>query len=62
MFDKFVAKVQSVVADVVAWRINRHMERVAINLLEQVHLGASLEWVTELVEIRGRHALVVTHH
>jgi hypothetical protein len=62
VFDKLVTKAQNFVADVVAWRINRHMERVATKLLEQVHLGASLEWVAELVEIRGRHALVVAHH
>ena len=62
MLDKLVSKIQNFVADVVAWRINRHMERVALNLLEQVHLGASLDWVSELVEIRGRHALTVAHH
>lgn len=62
MFNRFVAKIHNFVADVVAWRINGHMERVALNVLEQVHTGASLEWVRELVEQRGRHALVVAHH
>ena len=62
MLDRFVTKFQRVIADVVAWRINRYMERVTLNVLEQVHTGASLEWIHELVEVRGRHALVVAHH
>lgn len=66
MLERFVTKIQSfvadVVADVVAWRINRYAEKCALALLEQVHTGASLDWLTELVEQRGRHALVVAHH
>jgi hypothetical protein len=66
VFEKFVSKIQGfvadVVADVVAWRINRYAEKCALALLEQVHTGASVDWLSELVEIRGRHALVVAHH
>lgn len=63
MFDRFVAKVQSVVFRVVAWQVNNWHEKCALRLLEQVHTGASLDWVRELVEVRGRHALAVaTHH
>lgn len=66
MFEKLAAKIQGfvadVVADVVAWRINRYAEKCALALLEQTHLGASVDWLSELVEIRGRHALVVAHH
>lgn len=66
MFEKFAAKVRSfvadVVADVVAWRINRYAEKCALALLEQTHLGASVEWLSDLIEERGRHALVVAHH
>lgn len=62
VFDRFVSKIQSFVADVVAWRLNRHAEKCALALLERTHFGASLDWVSELVEIRGRHALRVAHH
>lgn len=62
MLERFVTKIQSFVADVVAWRINRYAEKCALALLEQVHTGASLDWLTELVEQRGRHALLVPHH
>lgn len=62
MLERFVAGVQRVAARVVAWQINRHHEQWATRLLDQVHLGASLDWVSELVEIRGRHALRVAHH
>lgn len=62
MFDKFVAKMHDAIAHVIAWRVNERYERAALRVLEQVHTGASLEWVHELVEVRGRHALVVAHH
>jgi hypothetical protein len=66
VFDRFVAKIESfvadVVADVVAWRINRYAEKCALALLEQTHLGATPGWLSELVEQRGRHALTVAHH
>lgn len=62
MFDRFVAKIQEVAANVIAWQINRNHERWALRLLDQIHLGASVDWLGEIVEIRGRHALVVAHH
>jgi hypothetical protein len=62
VFDKIVNRVKSAVARVMAWQINERYEKAALRLLEQVHTGASLEWVSELVEVRGRHALVVAHH
>ena len=63
MFDRFVARVQRLVSTVVAWQVNEWHEKCALRLLEQTHLGASLDWVNELVEIRGRHALrSVAHH
>jgi hypothetical protein len=66
MFDKIVSRVKSfaldVVANVLAWQVNERYEKAALRLLEQVHTGASLEWVSELVETRGRHALAVAHH
>lgn len=63
MLERLVAKIQSVVTRVVTWQINERYERAALKLLDQVHTGASIEWVSELFEQRGRHALaVVTHH
>jgi hypothetical protein len=63
VFDKMINHVQSFAADVVAWRINRYCEKYTlVRLLDQVHPGASVEWLSEIVEERGRHALVVAHH
>lgn len=62
MFEKIAARVQNFVAKVVAWQVNERYERTALALLEQVHTGASIEWVREIVEQRGRHALAVAHH
>lgn len=62
MFEKIAARVKNFVASVVAWQVNERYERAALQLLEQVHTGASIEWVREIVEQRGRHALVVAHH
>lgn len=57
-----MSRVQRFVADAVAWRINRHYEKCALALLERAHLGASIGWISEIVEVRGRHALAVAHH
>jgi hypothetical protein len=67
VFDRFVARIQNTVADVVAsviaWRINHYCEKYTlVRLLDQVHFGASVEWLGEIVEERGRHALTVAHH
>ena len=62
MFNRLAAAVQSVVSRVVAWQVNERYERVALRLLEQAHTGASLSWLADLVEERGRHALVVVGH
>jgi hypothetical protein len=62
VFERFVAKIQQFTARVVAWQVNSHYEKAAMRLLEQTHLGASIEWLSEIVEVRGRHSLVVAHH
>lgn len=62
MINRLIARVQGLVARVVAWQVNERYEKCALELLERTHLGASLEWVGELVESRGRHALVIAHH
>lgn len=62
MFEKIAARVQNFVARIVAWQVNERYERAMIALLDQVHTGASLEWVHEIVEQRGRHALAAAHH
>ena len=62
MFDRFIARAQRFVANVVAWQVNSSYEKAAMHLLEQTHLGASIGWISEIVEVRGRHALAVAHH
>lgn len=54
---------KKMVANVVAWRINNYCEKHTLTrLLDQVHTGASIEWLTDIREERGRHALVDAHH
>jgi hypothetical protein len=55
MFGKLVVRV-------VAWQINNRYEKCALRLLEEAHVGASIEGLSDLREERGRHALVVVHH
>lgn len=63
MFEKLVNRVRSFTVAVATWQINERYERAALRLLDQVHTGASVEWVGELFEQRGRHALAtVAHH
>lgn len=62
MFEKIVNRVRAVVVAVATWQINERYERAALRLLDQAHLGASIEWLNELYEERGRHALVVAGH
>lgn len=62
MFEKIASRVQNFIAKIVAWQVNERYERAALRLLDQMHTGASLEWVLEIVEQRGRHALAVAHH
>lgn len=62
MFERFAAKVQEFAVKVVTWHVNNQYEKAAMRLLEQTHLGASIEWLSEIVEVRGRHALAVAHH
>jgi hypothetical protein len=62
MFERFAAKVQEFAVKVVTWQVNNRYEKAAMHLLEQTHLGASIGWLSEIVEVRGRHALVVAHH
>lgn len=57
MLERFVAKIESVLARVVAWQVNNRYEKIAMHLLEQAHVGATVTWASELVEVRGRHAL-----
>ena len=57
MFDRFVAAVQRLAARVVAWQVNNRYEKIAMQLLEQAHIGATLDWASEIVEVRGRHAI-----
>lgn len=57
MFDKLMMKVQRLAASVVAWQVNSRYEKIALHLLEQAHVGATPDWVSTIVEIRGRHAL-----
>lgn len=65
MFDRLVAKVQAVVARVIAWQINENHERAAMRLLESLHIGAVelTVWAEDIREKPGRHALrLVAHH
>lgn len=57
MFERVIAKVQRLVASVVAWQVNNRYEKIAMHLLEQAHVGATIGWASEIVEVRGRHAL-----
>ncbi len=57
MFDRFTTKIQGFVARVVAWQVNNRYEKIAMHLLEQAHVGATIGWASEIVEVRGRHAL-----
>lgn len=62
MLEKIASRVQRFVVNVVTWQVNRRYERAAMHLLEQAHLGASLGWLSDIVEERGRHALAVAVH
>lgn len=63
MLNRLNAQIQFFIACVIAWRISKYCEKhTLMRLLDQVHPGASVEWLSELVEVRGRHALVVAHH
>ena len=62
MFDKIVNRVRQFAVAVATWQINERYERAALRLLDQNHLGASIEWLSDLYEERGRHALVVVGH
>lgn len=63
MIDRFAAEIMAIIAGIIAWRINNYCEKhTLVRLLNQVHFGASTEWISEIVEERGRHALVIAHH
>lgn len=67
MFGKLSARIHyaavSAVANLIARRIDAYYENhTLVRLLNERHTGASPEWVRELAESRGRHALVAAHH
>jgi hypothetical protein len=63
VLSKFKYAVANAVATLIARRIEAYCEKhTLMRMLNERHTGASVDWLGEILEVRGRHALVAAHH